>query len=110
VDRPRARFQAVAFDLLTALVDSWSLWALVARDRDLGHAWRRASLQLVTSAGDYRPYDRIVHEAAAQVGLPAERAGELLARWDELRPWPEVPDVLARLRGRRLGIVTNCSQ
>ncbi len=25
-------------------------------------------------------------------------------------PWPEVPDVLARLRGRRLAIVTNTSQ
>lgn len=110
MDRPRAPFDAVAFDLLTALVDSWSLWALVARDQDLGHAWRRASLRLVTGAGDYRPYEAVVREAAAEVDLPSNRADELLARWDELRPWPEVPDVLARLRGRRLAIVTNCSQ
>ena len=110
MDRPRAPFGAVAFDLLTALVDSWSLWALVARDRDLGHAWRRASLRLVTGAGDYTPYEAVVRVAAAEVGLPSDLADELLARWNELRPWPEVPDVLARLRGRRLAIVTNCSQ
>jgi 2-haloalkanoic acid dehalogenase type II len=36
---------------------------------------------------------------------------ELLARWDELRPWPEVPEVLSSLRGRmRTAVVTNCSE
>src|SRR5205085_96699 len=28
----------------------------------------------------------------------------------ELRPWPEAPAVLRLLHGRRLAIVTNCSQ
>jgi 2-haloalkanoic acid dehalogenase type II len=102
--------EAVAFDLLTALIDSWTLWARVAGDEQLGHGWRRASLRQVTSAGDYRPYEEIVREAAAEVGLPAARAAELLARWGELRPWPEAPDVLAQLRRRRLAILTNCSQ
>jgi 2-haloacid dehalogenase len=51
-----------------------------------------------------------VRQAAADVGLPPERADELLERWGELEPWPEVPDVLARLGHRRLAIVTNCSQ
>jgi 2-haloalkanoic acid dehalogenase type II len=101
---------AVAFDLLTALVDSWTLWARVAGDTGLGHAWRSASLRLVTGAGDYRPYEGIVQEAAAEVGIPPERARELIGRWGELCPWPEVPGVLRRLRGRRLLIVTNCSQ
>ncbi len=34
----------------------------------------------------------------------------LLARWGEIRPWPEAPDVLRRLRGHRLAVLTNCSQ
>ena len=104
------RFQAVAFDLLTALIDSWSLWIAVAGDEDLGQRWRTASLRIVTSAGTYQPYEAIVHRAAVEIGLPPQRADALLARWGELRPWPEAPDILRRLRGLRLAIVTNCSQ
>jgi 2-haloacid dehalogenase len=101
---------AVAFDLLTALIDSWSLWESVAGDAELGRSWRRSSLQLITAAGSYRPYEEMVQRAADEVGLPATRADELLSRWGELRPWPEVPNVLAQLRQRRLAVVTNCSQ
>ena len=108
--RPLGPIEAIAFDLLTALIDSWALWASVAGEAERGHAWRRASLRLITAAGDYVPYEDMVRRAAAEVDLPPARADELLARWGELRPWPEVPDVLARLRGRRLAIVTNCSQ
>lgn len=102
--------QAVAFDLLTALIDSWTLWETVAGDVEVGRSWRRTSLRLITAAGAYVPYEQMVQQAAAEVGLPVTLADALLARWGELRPWPEVPDVLARLRGRRLAIVTNCSQ
>jgi 2-haloacid dehalogenase len=109
-----AIFRAVAFDLLTALMDSWSLWVDVAGDVHLGRAWRRASLRLVTTAGAYRPYEAIVAEAAAEVSLEASATGRLLARWEagELRPWPETVEVLAKLRARgwRTAIVTNCSQ
>lgn len=108
MDTPR--FQAVAFDLLTALIDSWSLWIAVAGEEDLGRRWRTASLRIVTSAGSYQSYEAIVHRAAGEIGLPPERADALLARWGELRPWPEVPGTLRRLRGLRLAIVTNCSQ
>ena len=110
MERPRVDVEAVAFDLLTALIDSWSLWSRVAGDDDVGPAGRRASLRLVTTAGAYRPYEQLVREAAAVVGLPPERAAELLARWGELEPWPEVPDVLTRLLRRRLAVITNCSQ
>src|SRR3954471_19706389 len=102
--------EAVAFDLLTALLDSWTLWSTVAGDEALGRAWRQASLALVTASGAYVPYEGLVAEATRRVGLPLEKADELLARWGELRPWPEAPAVLQRLRGRRLAIVTNCSQ
>ena len=103
-------FGAIAFDLLTALVDSWSLYTAVAGDEARGRAWRLASLRMVTAAGDYRPYEGALGQAAVEVGLPAARADELIDRWGEIRPWPEVPGVLRRLGAFRLGILTNCSQ
>lgn len=101
---------AVAFDLLTALVDSWSLWERVAANPALGRAWRQASLRLITGAGAYVPYEEMVRRAAIEVGVPVERSEQLLERWSELQAWPEAPAVLAKLAGCRLAIVTNCSQ
>jgi len=101
---------AVAFDLLTALVDSWSLWERIAGNPALGRTWRQASLRLITAAGDYVPYEEMVRRAAVEVGVPVERAEAILAGWGELRPWPETPGVLATLAARRLAVVTNCSQ
>ncbi len=69
-----ARIEAVAFDLLTALIDSWSLWIGVAGAAVLGRAWRRASLRRVTGAGAYRRYEDILREATAEVGLPPARS------------------------------------
>lgn len=103
-------YDAVAFDLLTALVDSWTLFAGVAGDEKRGREWRVASLRRVTAAGRYRDYEAILQEAAAETGLPASKADELVARWGEIRPWPEVPGVLTQLAGRRLAVLTNCSQ
>lgn len=108
--RERIDVDAVAFDLLTALIDSWTLWEKVAGDRKLGRRWRQSSLRLVTAAGAYAPYEEMVRMAAGEVGLPAMMAEELIERWDELQPWPEVPEILERLAGRRLAILTNCSQ
>lgn len=102
--------EAVLFDLLTALVDSWTLWNDVAGSPEAGLAWRRAYLGLTYGCGAYRPYETLVAEAAAAAGIPADRPDALSARWSELRPWPEVADLLAGMRGRvRLGVVTNCS-
>jgi 2-haloalkanoic acid dehalogenase type II len=103
-------FEAIAFDLLTALVDSWSLYARVAGSEALGRTWRLASLRLVTAQGSYRPYEDILAEAAAEVGLPPAKRDELVERWGELKPWPGARETLDRLAGRRLAIVTNCSQ
>lgn len=108
------KFKAVAFDLLTALMDSWAFWIRTAGDETLGRAWRRASLRLVTTAGIYRPYEETVFEAAREVGVPGERADHLLKDWAAggLSPWPEAPSVLAKLasHGWRTAVVTNCSQ
>jgi 2-haloacid dehalogenase len=105
-----SRFEAIAFDLLTALLDSWSLYARVAGGEAPGRTWRLASLRRVTAQGAYRPYEQVLEEAAEDGGFLRAKAGELIARWGELQPWPEVPGVLARLAGRRLAVVTNCSQ
>lgn len=101
---------AILFDLLTALEDSWSLWNAAAGSAADGRRWRQHYLELTYAAGDYRPYEALVHESAAVAALPAAAADALLARWDELAPWPEVPSTLATLGAAyRLGVVTNCS-
>jgi 2-haloalkanoic acid dehalogenase type II len=105
------RFDAVAFDLLTALIDSWTLWNAVAGSQERGLRWRRRYLELTYRAGTYVPYESLVERAASETGLPASVAAELARRWNELPPWPETHAVVAELARRvPLGIVTNCSQ
>lgn len=107
----KPRYDAVLFDLLTALLDSWSLWNAAAGSAELGARWRQRYLELTYGAGSYRPYEAIVAEAAEQEGLGQAPVQALTASWDELRPWPDVPETLARLSERvRLGVVTNCSE
>lgn len=105
-------YDAVLFDLLTALLDSWTLWAEVAGSPAVGRRWREEYLRRTYSAGDYRPYETLVAEAAAAQRLDSSLPGELTARWGEMTPWPEAPVVLRQLSGAgvRLGAVTNCSE
>ena len=111
---PRAerKFDAVLFDLLTALLDSWALWNLVAASPEDGRKWRAAYLRRTYETGAYLPYETLVAEAAAEVGLSPLLAAQLAARYGELKPWPEVREVLGALRreGMALGVVTNCSE
>jgi 2-haloalkanoic acid dehalogenase type II len=104
-------YDAVAFDLLTALIDSWTLWNSAAGSPESGLRWRKRYLEITYGCGAYRPYLTLVRNAAAEVGLPASCAATLEARWGELRPWPEVVAVLGRLAARvPLAVATNCSQ
>lgn len=105
-----ARHDAVLFDLLTALLDSWTLWDRVAGSGTAGRAWRGAYLKLTYGCGAYRPYETLVREAAEQTGLEAKKAGELEARWDELQPWDDTNLFLAAAGRGRIGVVTNCSE
>lgn len=102
--------KAVLFDLLTALIDSWTLWDNVAGSQEAGRSWRAAYLRRTYGCGDYRPYETLVAEAAAETGLGDQHAASLARRWDELSPWPEAFAALRGLPpGLPLGVVTNCS-
>ena len=82
------KYDAVIFDLLTALIDSWTLWNKVAGSSEAGMKWRRRYLEITYDCGAYRPYETLVREAARDVGLPERLGGDLEQRWDELTPWP----------------------
>jgi len=104
-------YQAVMFDLLTALIDSWTLWNNVAGSPEAGMRWRRRYLELTYQAGRYVPYEGLVVRAAADTGMADGVAAELARRWDKLPPWPETLAVLTELERRvPLAVVTNCSQ
>jgi len=97
------RYDAVLFDLLTALLDSWTLWNDVAGDADSGLRWRAAYLRRTYDTGAYRPYEAQVAEAAVDCGLDAGLANGLAARYGELRPWSGVTEELAALAAFVLG-------
>jgi len=102
------KYDAVIFDLLTALIDSWTLWNSVAGSPDAGMKWRRRYLEITYGCGAYRPYETLVREAARDVGLPERLGDELEDRWDQLSPWPEAPAVLEKIPVP-LAVATNCS-
>jgi 2-haloalkanoic acid dehalogenase type II len=105
------RYDAVVFDLLTALLDSWKLWNTVAGSAEDGLGWRRAYLRLTYDCGAYRPYEELVREAAESCGLRSGLAAALVSRFAELEPWEDAAEVLAALAGNglALGVATNCS-
>src|ERR1051326_5143442 len=103
-------YQAVMFDLLTALLNSWSLWNKVAGSDGVGFDWRQRYLQLTYQAGPYRSYEGIITESAREVGVPEACAKELIRRWGELEPWPETPQVVRALLERvPVAVATNAS-
>jgi 2-haloacid dehalogenase len=103
--------KAVLFDLLTALLDSWSVWNAAVGSAAEGRAWRNAYLRLTYGCGSYRPYEDLVHEAARSVGLPKSAPEVLFSRWTELSPWSGAQTVLNALQNAtKLAIVTNCSE
>jgi 2-haloacid dehalogenase len=103
------RYDAVGFDLLTALLDTWSLFADVAGGRENGMRWHAASQSLLRGKR-YRPFEDILREAAESAGTPGAKADELIARWGQSTPWPDVPGILPHLGSYTRFIVTNCSE
>jgi 2-haloalkanoic acid dehalogenase type II len=99
------------FDLLTGLLDSWTLWDTVAGNEADGRRWRAAYLRNTYCTGAYRPYELVVAEAADEVGLPRGLADRLAARYGKIKPWPEAHAVLSALHEHvPLAVVTNCSE
>ena len=106
-----ARFDAVLFDLLSALLDSWSLWDDVAGDPEDGRRWRMRYLLITSQAGNYQSYLPLVAKAAREEGLDESLADILSRRWSELEPWPEARQLVHQLtQATRVGVVTNCSE
>ena len=104
-------FDAVLFDLLSALMDSWSLWDDLAGDTDLGRKWRMHYLNAASHTVGYTPYLSLVGDSAKAVGISRLQALGLGTRWNELSPWPEALTLIAKLASKtKIGIVTNCSE
>ena len=105
-------YDAVLFDLLTALLDSRSLWNAVAGGGEPGRRWRAEYLRITYQTGPYRPYEDLVAEAAEAVGLQRNLAEHLEARYAQLQPWSTVVQTLLAIEAANIpiGVVTNCSE
>ena len=106
----KLRYDTVVFDLLTGLIDSWSLWNEVAGCKKMGHKWRSRYLEITYETFEYKKYEDLVLLAAKDVGLNKELAKNLFKKWNFLRPWPETNEILKLISQKYLiGFATNCS-
>jgi hypothetical protein len=72
--------------------------------------WNEQYLALTFSTGRYVPYESLVVRAAEMRGLDLALAQRLTQAYGQLRPWPEVPRVLAAIAATMpIGTVTNYS-
>ena len=90
--------KAILFDLLTALLDSWALWNQSAGSEQAGRAWRTEYLRLTYGCGQYVEYEKLVREAAAQVGLAESAPRALEDNWLQLVPWSGAVEALQQLQ------------
>ena len=102
------RYDAVGFDLLTALLDTLPLWRRSAGDDERGTRWHAENQRLLRGR-PYRDFATLVRESATAVGIGAANAEQLLAHWDESDPWPDTAAALGALGPLPRFIVTNCS-
>jgi 2-haloacid dehalogenase len=100
-------FQGVLLDLLMAVMNSLETWKSAAGDLGEGLRWRDAVTERMVAAGRYAPYESLVADAAAELGLPPSAPNELLNRWRQVDPWPDAA-ALNRL-SVPYGFVTNTS-
>ena len=105
------RYNAILFDLLSALLDSWTVWDSLAGDSALGRKWRMHYLEATYNTERYEPYLSLVGESAKAVGVAESQAAALADQWGELTPWPEATDIIAELASTtKIGVITNCSE
>ena len=104
--------RAVCFDLLSALLDSWSVWDAVAAELGAGPSSAGPGGALPRAHLDRGRVPSYLDAGGAGRGVgrsPAGRQAGLERRWDPLRPWPDVGAVAAAL-GLPTAVVTNCSE
>src|SRR5882672_8041610 len=89
--------RAVLFDLLTALIDSWTLWNAAAGSERAGRAWRAEYLRRTYGCCAYAPYETFVRDAARITGLSEAAPDYLEAHWNELAPWSGAQETLDAL-------------
>jgi len=98
----------VLFDLLMGVMNSLDAWKSAAGDPRRGLLWRDAVTARMAAVRRYAPYEELVADAAAEIGLPRGAPGELFDRWSEMEPWPDAA-ALARL-SLPYAFVTNTSK
>ena len=104
---PNAYPRAVLFDLLTALLDSWTVWNTAAGSEEKGRTWRAEYLRLTYGCGAYVPYEQLVKDAARNTGLADSAPDVLEAQWDTLPVWSGARELLLALKPHcRLAVVT----
>lgn len=102
--------RAVLFDLLTALLDSWTVWNAAAGSEISGRTWRAEYLRLTYGCGAYQPYEQLVRDAARNTGMQPGAADRLDAAWPTLSAWNGARELLLTLAPHcKLAVVTNCS-
>ena len=99
--------RGVLFDLLMGVMNSLDPWRAAAGDPERGFQWRDAVTARMVAARKYVPYEDLVADAAAELGLPKVAPADLHDRWSEMEPWPDAATV-ARL-SLPYGFVTNTS-
>lgn len=103
--------KAVLFDLLTALLDSWTVWNDAAGSEAAGRAWRAEYLRLTYGCGAYQPYEKLVRDAARMTGMRADASDRLDDAWATLPVWSGAKELLQALAPHcKLAVVTNCSR
>ncbi|KAK3213682.1 hypothetical protein GRF29_28g684466 [Pseudopithomyces chartarum] len=114
---PLPKPKAIVFDLLTGLLDSWTVWdaSTPSKTSAEGRKWRQQYLAITYGSTTYGPgstYEELVTRAAIESGMPPSAPEALLRHWGDLKAWPEVGPVLRELRakGYLLGVITNCSK
>ena len=78
-----------------------------ADDAERGLRWRDGVTARMLAERRYSPYEDLVVEAAAEIGLAPSAPGELFDRWSAMEPWPDAA-ALSRL-SLPYGFVTNSS-
>ena len=112
IQNPQSSYpKAVLFDLLTALLDSWTVWNSAAGSEAAGRAWRAEYLRLTYGCGAYQPYEKLVRDAARVTGIRADASDRLGSAWATLPVWSGAKELLQALAPHcKLAVVTNCSR